>query len=184
MDPLHIVFVGAMGSGKTTIGKRVAAALDRPFVDNDEMLQRKVGMSAAAFSGRDGIDALHAAEAAVVLESLAAAAPDVVAAAASTIENADVRASLRSRAWVVWLRADAEVLAARFPSATRPFGDRDPLLLAAEQSDRRDSLFAEVADAAVETGRSDVDAVVTEVVAAIPHRDRRPDANEKPTDFL
>ena len=34
----HVVLVGMMGSGKTTVGRRVAALLDRPFVDADEEL--------------------------------------------------------------------------------------------------------------------------------------------------
>jgi shikimate kinase len=167
VESRHVVLVGAMGSGKTTIGRSVAAALDRPFVDNDEMLRRKVGVSAADLSERDGIDGLHRAEAAVALEALSDESPSVIAVAASTIESSEVRARLRDRAWVVWLRADPGVLAARFPSTTRPFGDRDPGGVVEEQSSLRDPLFAGVADASVETGRSDVEAVVAEVMAAL-----------------
>jgi shikimate kinase len=164
----HVVFVGAMGSGKTTIGRPVAAALDRPFVDNDEMLEERVGMSAADFAGRDSVDALHRVEAAVVLEALGAPVPSVIAAAASTIEHAEVRDALHSSAWVVWLRADRDVLADRLPSPTRPFGDRDPAGLVNEQSQHRDPLFAQVADASFDTAHEPIDAVVARVIAAFP----------------
>ena len=43
----HVVFVGAMGSGKSTIGRSVAAALERRFVDNDEQVLAATGMTAA-----------------------------------------------------------------------------------------------------------------------------------------
>jgi shikimate kinase len=172
MSPRHVVFVGAMGSGKTTIGRRVATVMDRPFVDNDEMLEQRVGMSAAAFARRDGLEALHRVEAEVLLAALRAPAASVVAAAASTIEHAEVRDALRRAAWVAWLYADHDVLVARLPSATRPLGDHDPARLVAEQSRTRDPLFAAVADASFETGDETVDAVVDRVVSSIPQEDR------------
>jgi len=163
----HVVLVGAMGSGKSTIGKRVAAALDLPFLDNDEMLERATGSSAAALAARDGIDALHRAEAEVVLDALRATRPAVIAAAASTITDADVRRALRD-VTVVWLRAEPEVLAGRLPgTSTRPFAGADPARLVQEQSERRDPLFAAAADQAVATDISDVNAVVASVLRGL-----------------
>jgi shikimate kinase len=172
MSPRHVVLIGAMGSGKTTIGRRVAAAIDRPFVDNDDMLEERVGMSAAEFAKRDGIDALHRVEAEVLLAALRAPGASVVAAAASTIEVAKVRDALPRTAWVAWVHADPDVLIERLPSATRPLADHDPARLVAEQSRVRDPLFAAVADASFETGNDTVEAVVDRVVSAIPREHR------------
>jgi shikimate kinase len=156
-----------MGSGKTTIGPAVAVGLDRPFVDNDDALARTSGMSAAEVVARDGVDALHRAEAATVLDALQCAEPSVIAAAASTINDPRVRRALSNRAWVVWLRADAETLVARLgESPTRPFRDRDPVRLVAEQSNERDVLFSDVADMTVDTGAAAVDEAVTSVLAS------------------
>jgi shikimate kinase len=166
-DARHIAFVGPMGSGKTTVGTRVAAASRRPFVDNDEALARATGLSAADLAARDGIDALHRAEAAVALDALGRADPSVIAVAASTITDVDVRDALKRRAWVVWLRADLGSLVARLPeSATRPLLDHDSARLVAEQSRRRDGLFNEVADETVDTGNEGVDEVVERVLAS------------------
>lgn len=162
----HVVFVGAMGSGKTTVGRRVAAALGRPFVDNDEALEKTVGMSAAALSKRAGIDELHRVEAAIVLDALGAPVASVIAAAASTIGDAAVRDALRRDAWVVWLHADPDVLVERLPSSTRPFDDHDPVRLVREQSRSRDPLFAEVADASFDTAHESIDATVARVIAS------------------
>jgi shikimate kinase len=162
-----VVFVGAMGSGKTTIGSRVAAALERPFVDNDDALTRTAGMSAAELAARDGVGALHRAEAVTVLDALQRPEPSVIAAAASTITDPTIREALSNRAWVVWLRADADSLVARLAeSAIRPLRDRDPARLVADQSRERDVLFADVAEMTVETGDARVDDVVTSVLAS------------------
>ena len=41
----HLVFVGLAGSGKTTIGQGVAARLEREFIDLDQEILRREGMS-------------------------------------------------------------------------------------------------------------------------------------------
>jgi shikimate kinase/3-dehydroquinate synthase len=157
-----------MGAGKTTIGRPVASALGRPFLDNDVLLERATGMSAAVLSERDGIDALHRAEAAIVIDALQCGEPVVVTAAASTITDAEVRAVLHERAWVGWLRADHATLTARLPeSEERPFRSADADRLVADQAAARDALFAEVADGTFETGGTDADEVVKALLRAL-----------------
>ena len=159
-----------MGSGKTTIGTRVAAALGRPFVDNDELLRQVTGASAAEIVARDGADALHRIEAETLLDTLGSAGTAVVAAAASTITDARVRRALTAT-WVIWLRADPVTLVARLPdSATRPFRDQDPATLVAAQSRERDRLFGEVADLMLDTGAAEADDVVARVLASARER--------------
>ena len=156
-----------MGSGKTTVGTRVAAALDRRFVDNDALLRQTTGASAAEIATRDGADTLHRIEAETLLVALASPEAAVIAAAASTITDARVRFALSISAWVVWLRADPATLVARLPgSATRPFREHDPAALVAEQSRERDQLFGAVADLTLDTGALDVAAVVERVLAS------------------
>ena len=43
--PKTIVLVGLMGSGKTALGKRLAVALDRPFIDSDHLIEQEAGLS-------------------------------------------------------------------------------------------------------------------------------------------
>lgn len=156
-----------MGSGKSTIGSRVAAALSLPFLDNDEMLERLTGHSAADLAARDGVDALHRAEAGVLLDALRSPPPSVIAAAASTIANREVRDSLRDHT-VVWLRASPATLAARLPdSRGRPFSDQNPTRLVAEQSRARDAWFEAVANCTFETDKYDINRVIAQVLACL-----------------
>jgi shikimate kinase len=163
------VLVGAMGSGKTTIGLPLAAALGRPFVDNDAQLLERTGSTAAAIGAQDGIDALHDAEARALLAALRSPTAAVIAAAASTITVAEVRELLGHTTFVVWLRAAPEVLAERMPrSVTRPFAAEDPARVVARQAGERDPLFAEVADISLASDRSEPAAVVSEILAKLP----------------
>ena len=79
----HIVLLGMMGSGKTTIGTRLATHLERPFIDSDEVLLSTTGREAARIAGEDGVEALHAIEAELLLDSLGVTRPAVIAAASS-----------------------------------------------------------------------------------------------------
>ena len=163
-----------MGSGKTTIGAPLAAALGRPFLDNDELLRRRTGESAAEIAARAGVDALHRIEAECLLEALRARRAAVIAAAASTITDEGVRDALSGAALVVWLRADPATLATRLPgSTTRPFRDRDPEALVAEQARERDRLYDAVADLTVDTGVGEAADVVARILASADERGLR-----------
>jgi shikimate kinase len=159
----HVVLVGAMGTGKSTIGVRLAAALERRFLDNDALLLEQTGMTAAALATRDGVDALHDAESVALLQAIGETAPSVIAAAASTIVDP------AAVAFVVWLRAEPAILAARLPrSAARPFGSEEPSDLVTRQARERDPLFAQVADFTVRSDDSTPDEVVTRILAVLP----------------
>src|SRR6202043_3897037 len=60
--PAHIVLIGMMGSGKTRVGIALAARLGVPYADNDEELQARTGLDAAALARERGVAALHAIE--------------------------------------------------------------------------------------------------------------------------
>ena len=160
-----------MGAGKTTIGTRVAAALGRSFVDNDVALERNRGSSASELAAHEGVEALHRAEAAVLLDALQQPDAAVIAAAASTITDPDVRRALARRRMGRVAPRRCRVAVARLPgSEARPFLDENPAHLVAEQSRERDRLFAGAADETVDTSRAAVDDVVAKVVASADER--------------
>jgi shikimate kinase len=92
-----------MGSGKTTIGRLLAARLDLPFVDNDAVLEEGAGRTAAEIARDDGVEALHASEADVLRGALDARRSAVITAAASTVTDPELRTRLHAEAFVVWL---------------------------------------------------------------------------------
>lgn len=112
MSDRPVVVVGLMGSGKTSVARRLAEALGRPLRDSDADLTDRYGASAADQYVAAGTAALHAREASQLQEALASRPPPVVAAAASVIDDPGCRVALAD-AYVVWLDAPPRVLAGR-----------------------------------------------------------------------
>lgn len=166
----HLVLMGSMGSGKTTVGRLAAAQLDRPFFDSDDDLASMFGATASEIEDRHGIEQLHEVEADLLHRRLCASEPSVIAAAASTIEVPRCRRLLRSRAQVAWLYVEPDVVARRIAASSwRPLvHDRSEEELAAEllaSMRSRAPALAEVASRIVDATALDADATVAAVLA-------------------
>jgi len=76
----HIILLGFMGSGKTTVGRLLAERLNRPFVDLDDRIEAAAGKTISGIFAADGEDAFRAAEAQALAALLAdATSPHVIA---------------------------------------------------------------------------------------------------------
>jgi len=157
----HIVLVGLMGSGKTTVGAALAAALRVPHRDSDTDIERETGMTGRQHAARDGIDALHALEARHLLDSLERPDASVISAAASTIDDPVSRSALRDqRHLVVWLDASPAALAARLkPDDHRPAIGPDMAEVLERQATERTPALREVADLTLDATRPPADLV-------------------------
>jgi shikimate kinase len=146
----HLVVVGLMGSGKTTLGKALAGALGWRHRDSDAELEAAHGRTARAIGDDIGIERLHELELGLLLDALAAPGPSVISAAASTIDEPDGRAALAEPGvFVAWLRIDPASAARR----ARPGDHRPKPEDLAVQAARRDPLFAAVADVVLDALR-------------------------------
>jgi shikimate kinase len=92
----HLVLIGLMGTGKTTLGRLAAARLGWPLSDSDAEIQAREGASVRELQERWGAGGLHRLEATILLEALARPEPSVICAAASTIDDERCRAALRA----------------------------------------------------------------------------------------
>jgi shikimate kinase len=145
-----------MGSGKTVVGRRLAARLGLPWRDSDREIEAATGLTVRELRDRDGVDAMHALEARHLLDALTAPDLSVISAAASTIDVPGCRAAMAEPGVaVVWLRARPETLARRFSARDRhrPEFGASPEAFLAEQAARRDPLFASLDPIAVDVDR-------------------------------
>jgi len=165
----HVVVIGLMGAGKTSIGRRVAERLGRPFVDGDEVLGARCGRTAADVAEADGIEALHRLEAAILLEALADDEPAVIGPAASTVEDEPCRAALAHRALVVWLAADVDWIAERAKDkGHRPLvGSGDDRALFERQRAVREPLILPLAAVVVDRPAVGKDEAADRIAAAV-----------------
>jgi shikimate kinase len=155
----HVVLVGAMGVGKTTVGRRLARELQRPFADADEQLELRAGRTIPAIFRDDGEGAFRRLESEVLADLLGGPHPLVVAAGGGVVTRQENRALLGRRAFVVWLRASPKFLAARADATHRPLlaGGPDAIATLERLIAARTPLYEEVADATVDVERFHAD---------------------------
>ena len=166
VDGRHLVLVGLMGSGKTTVGRVAAQRLRRELLDSDFMIEAREGRTVRAIFAEDGEDAFRAIETDVLVEALAADDKAVIAAAGGVVLRSENRAALRdSGARVVWLRADPATLVERVKGGVhRPLLDDDPRGTLERMYAERSDLYREVADAIVMVDNRSVNEIVEAVL--------------------
>jgi len=160
----HLVLIGLPGAGKSTVGRMVAERLQAGFVDIDTILNRKEGKPIAMIFAEKGEPAFREMERKEV-EAALANAPAVIVPGGGWAAQTGELEKARSRAYIVYLKARAEVAAGRAePSGTRPvlMGD-DPLARMRELYTARDPFYAK-ADATVLTEAKSAENVAAEVV--------------------
>ena len=151
----NIVLVGMPGCGKTTVGKALAAQLNRPFFDADEEILKRTGKSAEAWIEACG-EAMFRQKETEVLESLCKQSGTVIATgggAVTVLENADI---LRQNSIVFFINRDVSAL----PVEGRPLSKATAL---SEMYEVRLPLYRGVCDYEI-AADDGVDAVVRRIL--------------------
>ena len=166
MTTRHLVLVGLMGSGKSSVGRRVADRLKRPFVDTDTRIERRVGRTIREIFATDGEDAFRDLETGVLADVLSAPEPAVIATGGGIVTREQNRDLLATQQ-VVWLRGSVDTLSIRVASGSnrRPLldGDVRGRLVALDET-RRD-LYRAVASEIVDVDDRSLDDVVDLVLS-------------------
>jgi shikimate kinase len=171
-DAHHLVLVGLMGAGKTTVGERCAARLGRAFVDTDQLVVAAAGASIDELFAIEGEAGFRARERDAVADAVASPEPLVVACGGGAVLDPANRRVLRERGFVVWLDAAPDALAARLAhDDSRPLlaqhamvggGDRSSTLTRLRAL--REPAYESAAHARVDTDGRSVDDVADAVI--------------------
>lgn len=146
----HVVLVGMPGAGKSSVGRRLARELGRPFADADEQLELHSGRTIPQIFRDDGEATFRRLETQMLSELLTRHTPLVIAAGGGAVISEDNRVLLSNYSVVVWLRGTAEFLVGRTDPTHRPLLSEDPTA-AYERLDReRSHLYETVADEIVD----------------------------------
>jgi shikimate kinase/3-dehydroquinate synthase len=163
-----IVLSGFMGTGKSTVGPRLAARLGVPFVDTDTEIERAAGARIPDLWRAEGEAAFRKREVDLVERLFANPEPRVIAFGGGTVTSKRARHLALERAIVVTLTATPETIAAR---ASGALADRpnlalggDPVARARELLELRAEAYAEC-HAMLATDAQEPDVIVDAIVA-------------------
>jgi shikimate kinase len=172
----NLVLIGFMATGKSTVGRRCAAALGFRFRDSDTLVERRAGKPVAAIFAEQGEAAFRAMEAQAIYD-LSRGHRVVLATGGGAPMNPVNVANLRRNGVIVFLHAAPEAILQRAGSR-----QSRPLLADAENPTariesllaQREPVYRSVADAVVDTTGLTQEEVVERVLAAYrTHADRR-----------
>jgi shikimate kinase len=144
--PRHVVLIGFMGSGKTTVGSLLARQLGLPFVDMDHLIVQRAGHSIPRIFEEEGEAGFRQRESAV-LADLADAPRSVISTGGGVVTVPDNLPKLRALGFVIWLNPPEDVLYARIcRNQERPLlRTPDPRRTVHELLSRRLPLYASAA---------------------------------------
>ncbi len=166
-SPRPIVLVGMMGAGKSTVGRRLAARLKRPFADADDAIEAAAGMRIAEIFERYGEAHFRDGERRVI-SRLLAGPPIVLATGGGAFAQDDTRAEILARAVTIWIDVPVPVLVERVSRRDhRPLlHGKDARTVIEELLDKRRAAYAEAAHRIV-SDRGPHDRTVNAIVAAL-----------------
>ncbi len=166
---MNLVLIGFRCSGKTTVGKRLSSLLGRVFVDTDDLIEKREGRSISEMVNRFGWIFFRKVEREVILEISNQDDLVIAVGGGAVIEPENVKA-LKKNGFLIWLKADVDVLLERIAKDSRT-AQRRPSLTGRgtieefrEVLAHRERLYGEASDTEVDTSKMDVEGVVGHIL--------------------
>ena len=162
-----IALIGLMGAGKTTVGRRLAHALNLPFADADAEIVTAAGRSVDAIFAEHGECEFRRGERKVIARLLAGPV-HVLATGGGAFIDPRTRALMKERAISIWLKAPLDVLMKRVAKRDdRPLlKEDDPRAVMQRLMDDRYPIYAE-ADLTIETSAGPHNTAVALILDAL-----------------
>ncbi len=160
--PHHIIFVGLMGCGKTTIGRELARLTGGSFLDMDVLIEEQIGKSISDIFKDDGEAHFRSLETALLrylLEECPAPAGNcIISTGGGVIMREENRELLRRLGFVIWLDVDVPTLFERTSRTNhRPLLQGDDALGTLERlHSLRSPMYAQCAHQRLDTSKMEI----------------------------
>lgn len=183
-QPEHIVLIGLMGAGKTSVGRELGTRLDRPMIDVDDVILDRTGMTVRELWERGGEVAYRPLERDAVLHTLSGDGPDVLGAPAGAVMDPLVQEGFGAAdTFTVFLQAEVSTLAGRVsPYDQRPLLGRDPVGMLRTMRQDRTATYLELADLALDVEGRTPEELAEAIVAALPDSGTESAGGTEPVD--
>ena len=164
----NLILVGMMGSGKTTMGRTLAKHLGKIFVDSDEEIIKRTGVSVPHIFDVEGEAGFRLREAAAIRESVARDNMVLATGGGAVLEEQN-RAMLQQNGIVIYLKASVHDLWQRTRhDRNRPLlQTENPHARLTELFQQRDPLYRQVSDIVVQSGKQSAHALMLHLVEEI-----------------
>lgn len=164
MQKQSIFLIGPMGTGKSTVGRFLAERLGYEFIDSDNEIEARTGVTIPMIFDIEGEAGFRQREQAVI-EELTQRHNTVLATGGGVVLAEENRRALRSRGFVVYLRSSLESLVQRTKNdRNRPLLQGDnPEQVLKDLLEERDPIYMDVADLVIETQQASIYKVVKDI---------------------
>ncbi|MBM4351513.1 MAG: shikimate kinase [Deltaproteobacteria bacterium] len=166
---MNLVLIGYRAAGKTTVGRRLSAFLRRTFVDSDETIEKQQEMTIKDIVRYHGWDYFRTVERDVISEISKDDHLIISAGGGVVIDPENVKA-LKRNGFIVWLKADVEVLLERMAREIQSIIKRPSLTGKGSLNEfrevliQREPLYAAASEVQVDTSQLDVEGVVHHIL--------------------
>lgn len=164
----NLILVGMMGSGKTTMGRALARHLGKAFVDSDEEIQQRTGVTIPHIFDIEGETGFRQRETAAIRD-LVERDNMVLATGGGAVLAEQSRELMRQNGIVIYLKVNVHDLWQRTRhDRNRPLlQTADPYAKLTELFQQRDPLYLQVADIVMQSGKQSAHALMLQLVDEI-----------------
>lgn len=166
---MHIYLMGYRGSGKSTVGQRLAERLGLPVIDTDAVIESAAGQTIREIFAGEGEDGFRQREQAALEQAAATVAPCVIALGGGAILRAANQQVIQRTGRVVWLTGSPAALLARIQADTTT-GQRRPSLSRSSDYDEiveilavRTPIYQRLANLTVDTDGRTPEEIVADI---------------------
>ncbi len=163
----NIFLIGSMGTGKSTVGRKLARKLSQQFYDCDDEIEKRTGVSVALIFEIEGEEGFRKRET-QLLNELASLSNIVLATGGGAVLNIENRTRLSEKGFVVYLKSDIKQLLKRTcRDRKRPLlQSEEPELVLKEMLEIREPLYEEISDMLIDTAELSIDDIITQIMSA------------------
>ncbi len=160
----NIILIGFMGTGKSTVGRRLAKELGWEFIDTDLVIEEATGLTVETIFHRYG-ESRFRFEESLVVKKLSSSQQCVISTGGGTVLNSENFEILLKSGLVIGLYATLEAILQRAGSSDRPLLKRSPAEIEVLWQSRQE-IYAR-APYTIDTTNKEIDEVINEILKTI-----------------